>query len=291
MGLVYEIFKIAILLGFLSIGNKWSAALGGLLWFGISLLTFNTKWPGKILKIILNDYVKLITIIRLCCWIIASGGALLGLLVFTSIWKSPLDNYELYTLLIFSVCAVINTSNNIFDDKLTFSSIYEFSKGLMPNITKQSLEELMLTDPSFIKRLSQTTFISIYLPQLFQLLVTIGLIYFSMGQLHIFALEKAAVLPDIWSALRLSFSTIPLVGKPEPIFTGINWQLCSTTAAFLVFLWTAFFAVAVRTVFTDEKDIKTKPVVNEVSHIEPEPTTFTGAAIPAVEELQASKEI
>lgn len=265
---IFEIFKIIILLLLLWIGNKWSFVLGGLIWASISWLIVSTSWIGRMLKFLLCDHVKIITILRLCCYIISSSGALLGFLIFISFSKLPLNNLEIYTLLIFCVCALINIVSDLNEEVVTFSSIYQQTKQIAQNRLKISLDEMVLTDASFIRRLSQSTFISIYLPQLFKMLVTIGLIYYCLGNLKVFELNEERNLPDVWDSIKLSFSAIQFVGKPDPIFTGTNWQICSICASFLVFLWTAFFAIAARNVFADEKDIKLETATTAKDELE-----------------------
>lgn len=263
--MIYEIFKSTILVLALFFCNSWSGALGGL-FFSVFSLATRIPYIGKIFGFILNKKVKTIVVIKFISWLISSSGVLLGYLLFWSFFGSPTNTAEFIIILVFSISAVINIAYDLALFQMdTFSEHLKNGRFIFEKVFKDKELDFLYKDEKAQKSLSRSLFIDLHLPQLFRLLFSIGMTYFSLGNLGILQVKNGEVV-GILNSIQSAYSTIPIVGSASPIFEGQYWQVCSIIASFLVFLWTVFFISAAQSMFSDEEKLndedENQPEVN-----------------------------
>jgi len=205
---------------------------------------------------LLFDWVKIAIIVKIFSWLVSSSGVLLGFLLFSLIWKEQPDTYQLWVMLSISLSIVINITYDLCQFQvMPFSSYIKEGHNFYQKFLGPGIMDEMMEDDLHKKSLSRSLFVDLHLPQLFRLLISISIIYFSLA--HLGFLERThSAMPGLKDCLKTIFSIIPIIGKPEPIFKGGLWQLCEIVSAFLVFFWTVFFVAFAQSMFIDDSNLK-----------------------------------
>lgn len=237
-----QIFEVMVLVFLMRISNDWSGALGGAFHMGVSATLFTRLRP--LMVRLLQKPLYLAAVTKVIAWLISSSGLLIGLAIHNIFWGAPNSTADFVTILVVALISVLGIAHDLiyFDQEYSYiDALWPQVKGFMGNLmrgieTKEA--------HNIIRRLSRSVFVDQTLTTLFRLLVTIGVIYYCLGQLDLFELSGAAP-PDIWQSLILSFSTIDITGSIESPFHGQTWELIRTISAFLTFFWLVmFFALA-----------------------------------------------
>ncbi len=262
--MIIEILRITTLAIVLILFSAYTAPIGGILYTSVSL-SFRIPYIGKLFKALLYDYVKIVTIVKLISWLISASGVLLGYLVFSWLWGENLNAIDSWVVFSISFSVVINICYDLCQFNIRpFSYHFGNTRQYGDKYFKEELD-IIQTDTILQKSLSRSLFIDLYLPQLFRLLFSIGLLYFALVKLKILEINTPT-LPTLSDCIKASFSTIPVVPNYKPIFKGDLWQMCNIICAFLIFLWTVFFLSAAQSLFNDREDVKDNySIANQVS--------------------------
>ncbi len=241
-----QAFEIVVLVFILNISNYWSGALGGFFHFIISA-TIKLPFLGRLFKFILQRPLYVIAVTKPVSWLISSSGLLIGLGIHQIFWGSPDTPIEFLVILGLAIISIFEIVSRLisFDQDYSYldalvsalkdpsNPLYGFSGSYLNDLTKYG-------DRKDFQKLARSLFVDQNLPQLFRLLMTIGVIYFCVGHLGLVTLTGSHV-PDIWESLLLSFSVINITGQVSSPYSGQLWEFLRLIAAFLAFFWLVMF--------------------------------------------------
>jgi hypothetical protein len=245
LGQVIEVILLAILLFF---SNRYAAPLGGLFHM---LISYSLRIPRlmDVAQFILQAPIYFSSVTKLIAWAISSSGLLLGLGVHYVLWGHPNHPSEWWVILVLATIAIFEIVHKsmYFDYDYSYidalvEEMKEQDLGVIGRINQSNLNNLArYGDARTIRKLGRSVFVDQTLPQLFQLLISIGLIYYTLGALDILSLKAGSSSPNVWQSLLLSFSIIDLTGEIVSPFEGQLWNVLRMMSAFLGFFWLVLF--------------------------------------------------
>lgn len=241
----------ALLMALLVTGNTLSSFFAGTFPAAIAA-TVHIPIIGVVFKFFLyRPPLKFIGIIRLIAWAISSSGLLFGYGLYYWIWGTPKQPSEFWVLLIFSAVNLSNIFTQIAMFELAnIRQVLAFAYQSMP-WEKENLDAARKIEGAR-KSMVLACFADVHLPQFLRLLVSIGLVFFSLGHLNLVELVHDTP-PTIWEALNIAISLIDITKDTNEIYKGVTWEVIRSIAAFLVFFWVVMFvSLASSTVNADE---------------------------------------
>lgn len=233
--------EIIVLIVVLIISDRYSGLLGAVIYAAIAL-TVKIPGIGKLFRNILNAPIYLMAIIRPLAWLISSSGVLLGLGIHYIIWGSPNRNIEFWVILIIAFWAVLKIVYKILTfDVPYFDDFYIEMKTKPHSVIQDVVGEIKHhADENIYLRLARSSFVDQTLPQFFQLLISIGIIYLCLGNLKILSFSSSAP-PNLWESILLAFSLMKITGESNTPFYGNLWDILQLISSVIAFLWLVLF--------------------------------------------------
>jgi hypothetical protein len=237
-----QILESTALLLLLLAGKYVSPPLGGV-FVGVTSLTKTIPIVGRLFAWLLFEPLRFHVVAKLIGWLLSSIGPLLGLAIHFFIW-GELNHPSEFWILVFVAIATIS---DIVYGFFTFETVY--IDRLMNEIGSwtighgKTLREMFLgATPSQRRRIARTNFVDMHLTDFFTLLVSLGIVYYCIGELRLVTVKGEPF--SLGQALLFSFSLNDLidVGLTQAMpYEGIIWFAIHIFASFIIFFWLVFF--------------------------------------------------
>jgi hypothetical protein len=237
-----QILESAVLLILLFIGKQASPIMGGVFAMVISATKHIPK-VGRLFDWLLSGILKFYVIAKLIAWLLSSSGLLLGLAVHFLIW-GPLNHPSEFLILFF---VAIVTILDIVYDIITFRVYYldgllDDAGSAFGRFGRYMVGMMLYATPDERRRVARATFVDMYLPHFFTLLVSLATIYYCLGELRLITVVSEPF--SLEQALLFSFSLNDLIDvglTQEMPYEGPVWRTIHIFASFIIFLWLIFF--------------------------------------------------
>lgn len=262
--MVFLILKGIILALFLIITSIYSKVAGGFFYM-LTTLTLKIPYVGVFFRFILDGPIKFGILVKILSWVISSSGLLLGIGIYYLFWGVPEQPFELYILLVCSIGVILNILHDILDfQSITSREIIEHigENKFFRKLIGEYAYYVMTTNSQIQRTLSCLHFIDTNLPQLFRLLISIGILYFSLGNLGYFELSSDQTTLSLIDSVLLTISyVLPFEGIVLP-YMGLYWTIAKIFSSICIFIWTVFYiSIAVTILFEDNETPLKSPVI------------------------------
>lgn len=245
-----EFLKLLLLFALLIVFSAGANIIGGLLSLGIALM-IRIPYLGKIFNFLFNDAIKLTSAFKFFGFVISSSGLLLGLYVYYLIFGMPNGYYQSWVLLVCSSAVIINFFHGVMNlETMNFRDMISMASHYSEKIYGGDIVRAVYSDNGIKRQLIYSAIVSMYLPQLFRMLSSIGLFYYAMSQLKFITLKaNITMLPSLYDCLKYSFSLLPIVklDNSEYPFIGFTWDVFSIFFGVVILVWTVFFITTAQT--------------------------------------------
>ncbi|MEZ4824982.1 MAG: hypothetical protein R3C61_01620 [Bacteroidia bacterium] len=241
--MIYDIFKISLLILFIIIFGEYSKVIGGFLW---AILALGLRIPliGKLYRFILFDKIKFSVLIKAATWAIGASGILMGIFVYYLLFQPTGNQVENWIILISSVSVIVNFFHRtMYLDMLDYEDIHAFGQKYVRKVMGDEAASLM--DDNEIKpKLIFSNLIDTEVIRFLRYLVCIGVFYFSANQLNFFDIKSGySSNSDLLLCIKYAFAFVPIekVSNIEVAFEGNFWDAVNVFLGIGVFLWTIVF--------------------------------------------------
>lgn len=259
-----QAWEILVLTGLLYISNKFMRPLGAFLH---SLLSMILRVPliGRLFSYIWQHPFYLNAIAKPIAWVISSSGILTGILIHDFFWGSLNNPLEYWVVLLFAIFRLLEAINSLITLDAEFYYIDQLLKStLMPSMPKSLLRQMGYQKEDFFIRLARTTFVDQAIVEFFNIIITIGISYYSLSLLKLIELQAGKLQPSIWESLLISFSLPGITDGIDIPFTGIAWQIIRPISTFITFFWLAMF-ITLTSSTLDDAAKRSKEIANELN--------------------------
>lgn len=236
-----QVWEILVLTGLLYISNKFTRPLGAYLHL---LMTMMLRLPliGRLFSYIWQHPFYLNAIAKPLAWIISSSGILAGILIHNFFWGQLNNSIEYWVVLLFAIFRLLEAINGLITLDAEYYYVDQLLKSTqMPSMPKYLLRQIGSQKEEFFVRLTRATFVDQAVVEFFNIIITIGVSYYSLSLLNLIEIQSGKLQPNIWEAILISFSLPGITDGIDIPFTGIVWQIIRPISTFITFFWLAMF--------------------------------------------------
>lgn len=222
---IYAVWELIALTILLYMGDKYSPPLGAAIYMLCSL-PLQSAVLGNLFRSILQSPLYLLALVKPLSWLISSSGVLLGLGIHYFFWGVPDRPLEFWLVLIVAVRAVLKIFHSIITFDISYFDDFFAAMRNIPLFGAKDLVQIMKEeggDEEFLK-LSRSSFVDNSLPQFFQLLISVGVIYYCLGHLKIIP-SVDGIPPNLLDSIFLSLSIMKITPNAEVMFYGEAWKI------------------------------------------------------------------
>lgn len=219
--------------------------VGGALIYVLFARSMGLSRFGPFFSFILGSPLHLIGIVKLFTWLVSSSGLIAGYwtyALFLGVPETRPEYWAMFAVAAFSLARITNYL--VMFDLLSFRKAFHISSKM---VTPKALRH---TDEKKQHKLAVQNFIAFYLTQFFRLLVSCGVVYYSIGKLGLVTVIEQ---PTLFESIGMAFSLIDLTEAGAKSYAGPVWVSVRALSAFLVFYWTVLFiSLAASTINPDD---------------------------------------
>lgn len=236
-----QVWEIFVLTGLLYISNKFTRPLGASLHFLMSMI-LRIPLIGRLFSYIWQHPFYLNAIAKPLAWVISSSGILAGILIHNFFWGELNNSVEYWVVLLFAIFRLLEAINGLITLDAEYYYVDQLLKSkLMPSMPKYLLRQIGSQKEDFFIRLARSTFVDQAVVEFFNIIITIGVLYYSLSLLNLIEIQLGKLQPSIWEAILISFSLPGITDGIDIPFTGTVWQIIRPISTFITFFWLAMF--------------------------------------------------
>lgn len=210
--------------------------LGGAVWmlFGFTLAI---PYLGRLIDLVFKRIIKLAVLIKLLAWCVGASGLVSAYFLFYTLYGPPDTIHEWWIIAGVAAYAILRLSHRIimlefYDIEATLRHVPKFS----PKFLKERMPSLA---PDEVSHLVRRNFADVNLSLLLQLLVSFGMLFFALSNLHVLP-TNTGKLPTLVECMAAAFSLIGFVSS-DTTFTGPVWLFIRLFAGIVLFVWVIVF--------------------------------------------------
>lgn len=265
-----EIFEVIVFAGLLMGANAIARPLGGFLYYFLTAVLSVVPIFGPIYRQIINGQVKLIALLKIPAWAISSSGVLIGLGIHNYFWGQPNHPIEFWVLGIITAATILNILYKvILFEQTSFEEIRQYMKE--NRIFTKPLEMQDENYEAFLdeyrSRFARSNFVDLNMTLFFQLIVSFGVVFYSLAHLGIIHVIPNTAIPTLWQTIPLAFKPLDILNPADAPFTGLEWDIASTVSNFFIFYWVVIH-IALATSMVDEGKDQSSPKTSKENYEE-----------------------